>query len=510
MHPVDQSATAARLRAATSGADWAAVVAMIDRSWVELLQELPDELLAALDQVPSTVLNGRPRLRFAREHLRMLTGQHSPSTYRLITTTADPADDIDRLALLTAQIIAARAAGSGDDVIRLIAIAHDLRRRQSIESTPALAGALPEMLYQWGLALERSGDFEGALLDYVESFDWAATVGHRMIQRAAGGALAYVHALHGRIAMAQTWLDKIPPSTPQDWWEPAYCLQAQLAESLILSAQLRPPPRQDLLESVDAHELIQHWASAFLVRAITCREPHAARRLRNDLDAFLTSLPPGQRHDPVNTAQVDLTRLLLSARACELGHHDLLDRPTTTAHLLRQAPAAVHAMRLARYGKAGLALRIAAPLLDVDGSRPRILVPALLATAIATTDTPRRHDLLTEAALVGHAHQHFDPFAFLPPDLRAEAARLLDALGDTDVAERLRAPEGEGRFLPATLTPRERLVAEHAADGLSSTEIAAALSVSVNTVKTQLRSVYRKLGITSRAELRHLHQADPS
>ncbi|WKK72742.1 helix-turn-helix transcriptional regulator [Rathayibacter oskolensis] len=57
------------------------------------------------------------------------------------------------------------------------------------------------------------------------------------------------------------------------------------------------------------------------------------------------------------------------------------------------------------------------------------------------------------------------------------------------------------------LTARERLVAEHAADGLSSAEIAAALSVSVNTVKTQLRTVYRKLGVTSRAELRHLQHS---
>lgn len=80
--------------------------------------------------------------------------------------------------------------------------------------------------------------------------------------------------------------------------------------------------------------------------------------------------------------------MLLSTRARELGRHESLDRPTATAPLFRQFPAAVRAMRLARESKNRAALQIAAPLLDVDGSRPRVLVPALLATAVATPAPP--------------------------------------------------------------------------------------------------------------------------
>lgn len=498
----------AQLDRALSSADWDGVLSIIDRGWAELMQGSPRELLAVIDRLPGPVLTSRPRLRFVRDYLsRLLEGEDHPSTYRLITATTEPGDDLDRLALLTARIVAARAAGAGAEVERLIAAAHELRRRQSIEATPELAGALPEMHYQWGLALERSGDLDGAVLDYVESDDWAVTVGHRMMQRASSGAIAYLHALHGRIATAQTWLDKRPPPSPEDWWEPASSTQARLAESLIQSAHLVFSSGHDLLAGIGTNEVFKHWASYFLTRAIATREPHAARRLRNELDAFLATLPTGQRHDPVNAAQIAIVRMLLSTRARELGRHESLDRPTATAPLFRQFPAAVRAMRLARESKNRAALQIAAPLLDVDGSRPRVLVPALLATAVATPRTSRRGDLLTEAVLIAHAHQLFNPFAFLPPDLRAEAARLLTALGDVDVAERLRAPDGEGPFLPAMLTARERLVAEHAADGLSSAEIAAALSVSVNTVKTQLRTVYRKLGVTSRAELRHLQHS---
>jgi DNA-binding NarL/FixJ family response regulator len=51
------------------------------------------------------------------------------------------------------------------------------------------------------------------------------------------------------------------------------------------------------------------------------------------------------------------------------------------------------------------------------------------------------------------------------------------------------------------LTTRERLVAEHYAYGLSHKEVAQLLRVSPNTVRTQLASVYRKLGVGDKAAL---------
>jgi DNA-binding CsgD family transcriptional regulator len=51
------------------------------------------------------------------------------------------------------------------------------------------------------------------------------------------------------------------------------------------------------------------------------------------------------------------------------------------------------------------------------------------------------------------------------------------------------------------LTTREQLVAEHYTQGLSHKEVAHLLHVSPNTVRTQLASVYRKLGIRDKATL---------
>ena len=54
---------------------------------------------------------------------------------------------------------------------------------------------------------------------------------------------------------------------------------------------------------------------------------------------------------------------------------------------------------------------------------------------------------------------------------------------------------------PASLTPSERRVADLAAEGRRNREIAQALYVSTKTVEVHLTSVYRKLGISTRAEL---------
>jgi len=58
-----------------------------------------------------------------------------------------------------------------------------------------------------------------------------------------------------------------------------------------------------------------------------------------------------------------------------------------------------------------------------------------------------------------------------------------------------------GPLLPDVLTPREADVLDQLQLGRSNAEIAMALSVSVETVRTHARSVFRKLGVKGRREL---------
>ncbi|MET7684619.1 LuxR C-terminal-related transcriptional regulator [Streptomyces sp. NPDC005423] len=70
-----------------------------------------------------------------------------------------------------------------------------------------------------------------------------------------------------------------------------------------------------------------------------------------------------------------------------------------------------------------------------------------------------------------------------------------------------RAPEPPPAFIAEPLSEREREVLERLAQTMSTMEIAADLYLSVNTVKTHLKSVYRKLAATRRSEaVRHARE----
>jgi DNA-binding CsgD family transcriptional regulator len=92
------------------------------------------------------------------------------------------------------------------------------------------------------------------------------------------------------------------------------------------------------------------------------------------------------------------------------------------------------------------------------------------------------------------------------------------ACGATALAERareeLRASGARPRRLALTgldaLTGAERRVADLAAQGLTNRQIARALVVSLPTVETHLRHVFRKLDISSRTQLAEQLGADLS
>jgi LuxR family transcriptional regulator, maltose regulon positive regulatory protein len=174
------------------------------------------------------------------------------------------------------------------------------------------------------------------------------------------------------------------------------------------------------------------------------------------------------------------------------------------------------ARRLARAEtKARVALGDAAPDAAVGATGPgrrREQIEALATAALAAVeaDDPRLGgERLAEALRLASAPGWVAPFvelgaplrpllARLPPDPNPAVTRLrkqlLDALGAHRALTALPDAPVE------QLSERELAVLRRLPSKLSNQEIAGVLYVSLNTVKTQIQSIYRKLGVNSRHE----------
>jgi DNA-binding CsgD family transcriptional regulator len=114
------------------------------------------------------------------------------------------------------------------------------------------------------------------------------------------------------------------------------------------------------------------------------------------------------------------------------------------------------------------------------------------------------HVLVDQGAHLRRAGQRV---AAQPPLRRG--LELADRMGATPLADaarhELRATGARPRRAAYTgvdaLTPSERRVAQLAADGLTTPQIAQALFVTPKTIQTHLAHIYRKLDITSRQHL---------
>jgi DNA-binding CsgD family transcriptional regulator len=265
-----------------------------------------------------------------------------------------------------------------------------------------------------------------------------------------------------------------------------------------------------------AIRLIHEAASrAALGGAVAGELAHLAA-LRGDLAEAEEALAAGRR------AVSPATRLV--------GFWLEVARPWVTA--LRLGPAAAAADALAVAGQARAAGLHGFELLalhDVVRLAPPGSLPARRAAArLAAIATVYEGDLAAVAAAHARAAADADPAALtaasrdleclgMPLHSAEAAAQAAGALAAAGRDVQARAASARAWYLAARcdgvrtpaladvreprLTNREGQVARLAADGLTSKQIAARLTMSVRTVDNHLRAVYTKLGIRGRAEL---------
>jgi LuxR family maltose regulon positive regulatory protein len=150
------------------------------------------------------------------------------------------------------------------------------------------------------------------------------------------------------------------------------------------------------------------------------------------------------------------------------------------------------------------ARQVLAPLATPD-ARPMAALPAVLALgriAADDGDTDGAAQALRQALEYARTEHVRRPFVEAGgwvaevlgqhPELAAEHRWLTSPAGPP-------RPGGATAMIPEPLTERETEVLQRLAQALSTEDIADALYLSVNTVKTHLKSIYRKLGTTGRS-----------
>ncbi|WP_141390992.1 helix-turn-helix domain-containing protein [Cellulosimicrobium cellulans] len=312
--------------------------------------------------------------------------------------------------------------------------------------------------------------------------------------------LALVAAYRGHLDLARTWLTALDDSAagPQ-WIEHLTTVGATVARALVAIEEADPDEARQHLDAVGpATQSLELWpfiAYAHSSHAALFDDPHAALAHLDEARTRHGALEP----DPTTLAgQLVLrseAKLLLKAAE---GNRllQLVDTYPDVA-FLRQHAAWAHLLA----GHPHEAIRATAQALH----QLHIPVPDMmgmhLVLAVAHLRTGNKHHAATafrKAVRLRTSDNHVKPFlAADPDDLNhlAELAKVPNPLLNRQL-RRVNVPRG---VEVVRLTPRETAVLTALAAGDTAERAATQFGVSPATVRTQIRSIYRKLGVSRRA-----------
>lgn len=496
------AAEMAAIEKAISEARFAEAVELLEAGLRTLVGWQPQRLLDAFAKMPPPLIESSTRLNMARRFTESFLFQDHPRAMveaaKRFASRGSSSEISDTVFAGLGEILALRSVR---DIRGGLPIADrdralvDSRRIEWLE----VEGWIRSLaLLQWGMTRMLAQDLRGAVRDFQEAY-WAgarSTMPH--FARNAAEFAALLLALCDSAEGAREWLEKaraLPPVPGQlrtfmeDW--------GPLIEATLALDRLELEAAKEALERYrPAPQLHLAWSVVAWLRArILLLQGMADTAL--DL-ADLVNHPRGGAPDPGSFDEA----LLVGAEAELALAVGRLPRAEIVLELAPQSPF-LHPTR------ARLALARGdfeeAVVLSVSGLHHEVPFGRVDLKAIGAAAHRRLERTEAAAELFGHALELsrvlgiVAPFALLPradlealvalvPRARVELERVLASL-----------PVGGAEKVPVIeLSERERRVLAELASTPSTREIAVRLFVSVNTVKSQLRSIYRKLGVHSR------------
>lgn len=491
-----------RAEDALAAADLDGLLALLHEHGLEMGARHLDRLEALMAALPAHALESHPQLLVLRHGISTFIDQDQPRAsldlaQQLRAMAPEGSSLTDRFVAGLGEIFALRSMGRLAECVEVVErdralIASD--REEWLELPGQMRSVI---LLQWGLSRMLATDLQGAISDFQEAY-WA---GRRtpLPHFARNGAenAAFLLALIDSLDEAEEWLgmartiDRAPESLRHIVEE---------YDQLVLAAIA--------LARCDV-ELADKELATF--------EPSSDTRLSWSAEAYLRarqSLLAGERLaglDEVDRVQHprggqvvpgSLDELLLGSVEAELAiAAGRAPRATRVLGRLDRHPlvAAVRARHALMTGDAAGALAISVASADSELIFGRIDLAAISAVALLHLGRTAEAEVqFGHAVTLGRARGVVAPFVLLPrrdiERLCAHVPGAQELLGPV-LAETSTSVE---RVDVVRLSKRERLVLAELARTGSVQTIADKHFVSVNTVKSQLRSIYRKLDVNSR------------
>ncbi|WP_069771467.1 LuxR C-terminal-related transcriptional regulator [Streptomyces sp. LUP30] len=430
----------------------------------------------------------------------LFPGRPDPTTgWRL--PDSDPALAEARLTCALLEALAARLTGAparaevaatAAETLRDVVPAHLLERH------PELIALL---LAHLGSARLWAGRFEDAHTALTGAAGSAAGASTALAREDSLGRLALIDYLNGRLAGAErtaraalTEMERYGLPQPSGSGMGRLVLAAVAVErdDLSLAQAL-------LAEAAEPHPALRDPVME-AGRAIATARLHLAR---GDIGAALAA---AERTVPAAVASPwaqGQTALVVSAAHLADG------RPETAVKVLQELTEATPACTVASAraelaaGRPLAAIDLLDRLRAEDRCGPAVTVRALLVRAQAADEAGERaaaRGLVALALREARRDGLRRPFAEAGPWIRPFLAASASRGPTTDAHPHARPSDGPPPPMVEELTGRERDVLRRLALAMSTQEIAADLYLSVNTVKTHLKSAYRKLSVSRRNE----------
>lgn len=495
---------------AVDAEDWPLAVEIIEASWGTLIFRHDDELWRAITTLPPELLQSSPRALAARDTQLPIPDDLFMSIATLPGTEEELAElgrgqnAEEVLETCFGVLVALRHRGAiprarayGDNALTVVRAARAVH--------PEITSLYPVLHLQVGLTHLLGGDVDAAVPPLRHAFERGGDNPLGYIEGDAAGKLALAHAFAGDLAQADSWVERHRGNihSGHTWFEPHIAIGGVVARLLVALDRL------DLAAATAAHDELaamthrdEFWAFAVHGRAKFALTAGTSAEALDVLDraraAYAGWHKPGSVSRPLLAAAE--ANLLLALGRANLAQAVLADADAT--HPLLRLP---HARLALVAGQTDRVLQLSQDSQWERAASARHRLEMLVMRAVAagrTGDGELAATVLRTALEVSRSSGILRPFTTVP---RAELLALAD---DTPaVRDLLGEPPlaGLDDIFPAhveliELSEREERVLEQLATDLTIPEIANAAVLSYNTVRTQQRSLYKKLGTSDRAE----------